>query len=118
MPYQITRADLGSISDVELAFATERLLPAWEDIPEDFKRGNLYTKIAEAIFYGRPMPELEMAFFEGFRDDGAAGALNKCVRAHLQSFGPNHQHKIAGVGFMMAHVFALQSVRTPRRSEA
>ena len=29
-----------------------RLLPPWEEIPDDFRRGNLYTEIASAVFYG------------------------------------------------------------------
>lgn len=52
MPYTLTRADLGSITDPELAFSTERLLPTWEDIPEEFKkdRSNLYVKLVSALF--------------------------------------------------------------------
>jgi len=111
MPFQLTRSDLTTITDVELAFSTERLLPAWEDIPEDFKRGNLFTRIAESIFYGQPMPEVEMEFLDGFQDEGAPAALNKCVRAHLQSYGPQHQHKIAGVGFLMAQVFKFRPAK-------
>lgn len=109
MAYKLTKDDLASVSDLELAFSTERLLPCWEDIPEDFKKDNPYSQLAEAIFDGRALPALEMEFLEGFEGDGVPQSLNKCVRAHLQSFGPKHQHKIAGVGFMMAQVFRLGS---------
>ena len=105
MPYALTLADMLSITDAELAFSTERFLPAWEDIPEAFKRGNEYTLIADAIFYGGQLPEGIMEFLEGFDDEKATAALNKCVRAHLQSSGPKHHHKIAGVGLLMAQVF-------------
>ena len=108
MAYSLSRADLDSVSDVEAAFSTERFLPAWEDVPEDFRRGNLYTKIAEAIFYATSLPKAQMAFMPGFSDPGAAAALNRCVRAHLQSWGPKHEHKIAGVGFMIAQACAFQ----------
>lgn len=103
MTYTITPSDLSSITDVELAFSTERLLPVWNDIPEEFKRGNLYTKLASAIFYGSELPECEIEMKEGFDPS----ALNRAVRAHLKSFGPKHEHKIAGVGFMVAQVAIL-----------
>lgn len=103
MPYAVTPEDLASISDAEMAFSTERLLPPWEDIPEEFRRGNLYTKLAEAIFYGRALPDCEIEMKEGFEPQ----ELNRAVRAHLQSFGPKHEHKIAGVGFMIAQAAVL-----------
>ena len=88
MAYAIERADLDAITDAEVAFGTERLLPAWDDVPEGFRRGNLYTQLAQAIFFALPLPDAELVFREGFEDPAAAGALNRCVRAHLQSFGP------------------------------
>jgi len=113
MTYKITRTDLASITDLELAFSTERFLPAWDEIPSEFKAGNLYTRIAESIFYGRPMPEFEMAFRGEFEDADAPAAINKCVRAHLQSYARKHEHKIAGVGFLMAQVFDLLPASQP-----
>lgn len=111
MSYKVTMEDLSSITDVELAFATERLLPPWEAIPQEFKDGNRYTALAEAIFYGRPLQDMEMHFLPGFDDEAAPAALNKCVRAHLQSYSPKHQHKIAGVGYLMAQVFRLEEAK-------
>lgn len=108
MPYILTRADLDSIREPEMAFSTDRLLPPWDEIPADFKDGNLYTELASAIFYGWELPQGEMAFRPGFEDAEAPAALNRCVRAHLKSFGPKHQHKIAGVGYMVAQVCALK----------
>ena len=43
MAYTLTPEQVESITGPERAFSTERLLPAWEDIPEEFKRGNVYT---------------------------------------------------------------------------
>ncbi|MYM92612.1 hypothetical protein [Duganella vulcania] len=104
MAYTLTRDDLASINDIEVAFSTERFLPAWEDIPQSFKQGNIYTTLAEAIFYGTSLPSGDMEFLPGFEDDDAPAALNRCVRAHIRSFGPKHQHKIAGVGFLISQV--------------
>lgn len=105
MTYRITLSDLNSVTDAEYVFGTERLLPDWEAIPSDFKTGNLYTKLACALFYGDASPNFTMIFLDGFQDEGTPQALNKCVRAHLTSFGPKHEHKIAGVGYMMSCVF-------------
>ncbi|MBA1280462.1 MULTISPECIES: hypothetical protein [Pseudomonadaceae] len=98
MAYTLTPEQIATVTKPELAFGTMRLLPQWEDIPEEFKRGNIYTELASAIFYGTPMPPCDIELNEGVE----ANALNKCVRAHLQSWGPKHEHKIAGVGFMIA----------------
>lgn len=103
MTYTLTPTDLASVSDPEAAFSTERLLPAWDDIPEDFRRGNLYSKLAEAIFYGWELPNCQIEMKDGFEPQ----ALNRAVRAHLQSFGPKHDHKIAGVGLMIAQAAVL-----------
>lgn len=98
MSYHLTPEQIDSITDPEWAFSTERLLPAWDDIPESFKKGNIYTKLASSIFYGTEMPECRIELFDGV----GAKSLNRCIRAHLQSFGPKHEHKIAGVGFMIS----------------
>lgn len=103
MSYTVTPEDMASISDVEMAFGAERLLPAWEDIPLEFQAGNRYTELAEAIFFGRDLPDCEIEMKNGFDPQ----SLNRAVRAHLQSYGPKHQHKIAGVGLMISHVATL-----------
>lgn len=98
MAYTLTAEQIGSITDPEFAFSTVRLLPALEVIPEDFKAGNQYTKLASAIFYGNDMPASTIELNEGVTPE----MLNRCIRAHLASFSPEHDHKIAGVGFMIA----------------
>ncbi|KQW19801.1 MULTISPECIES: hypothetical protein [Pseudomonas] len=110
MAYSLTPEQIASITKPEVAFSTERLLPAWADIPDEFKNGNIYTELASAIFYGTKLPPGTIEFNEGFTPE----ALNNCVRAHLQSFGPKHEHKIAGVGFMIASACTL----VPSDSEA
>lgn len=103
MTYTVTPEQMASISDVEMAFSTERLLPAWDDIPDEFRHGNLYTKLADAIFCGHELPECEIKMNAGFTPE----ALNRAARAHLQSWGPKHEHKIAGVGYMIAQAAVL-----------
>ncbi len=98
--YTLTPADLSSTTDAECAFGTTRLLPAWEEIPDEFKRGNQYTRLASAIFFGSDLPGGECFFLEHFEDAGKD--LDRTVRAHLRSFAPKHEHKIAGVGYLIS----------------
>lgn len=74
MAYAITPEQL-AVTDVEMAFGTTRLLAPWNEIPEDFKKGNLHTQIAEAIFYGTAVPEGEINFKPGFDPDTLRRAL-------------------------------------------
>lgn len=98
MSYLLTPELISSINDVEAAFSTTRLLPDWDDIPDDFKLGNAYTELVAAILYGTPLPAGEIEL-----NDGVEGAmLNRCVHAHLDSFTPKHEHKVAGVAYMIS----------------
>ncbi len=98
MAYQLTPEQIGSITDPEIAFSTHRLLPPWEDVPNEYWQGNIYTEVASAIFYGQELPHCSIELNDGVK----AEELNRCIRAHLQSFWPKHEHKIAGVGYMIS----------------
>lgn len=99
MTYELKAEDVNSISDAELVFSTARLLPKWDDIPDEFKKGNHYTKFIEKLFYGSDLPEYELEL--ELRMDITPERLNKCIMAHLKSFSTKHEHKIAGVSFML-----------------
>lgn len=114
MAYVLTPEQAASITDVEMAFSTDRLLPPWDEIPNEFRRGNQYTRLAEAIFYGTAMPDNDIALKPGFTAD----ALNRTVRAHLTSFGPKHEHKIAGVGYLISLAATLVSASSQKESTA
>lgn len=109
MPYELRPEDAASITDVEVAFSTSRLLPEWDAIPQEFVRGNLYTALAEALHFDWPLPVAEVAM----RDDFAPEAVNRVVRAHLRSFQPKHEHKIAGVGLMISKMCELVANAEP-----
>lgn len=96
--YRLTPEQISSVTDVEFAFSTDRLLPEWDSIPVEFKAGNIYTGLAESLFFGTQMPIYGVVLNVGVD----AEALNKCIRAHLKSFSSQHEHKIAGVGLMIA----------------
>jgi hypothetical protein len=101
--YSISASDLSSISDVEIAFGTTKLLPPWEAIPEDFRKGNQYTALVSNLFYGRPLPDSPISIVEGVKHED----LSRAVHAHLISYAPKHEHKIAGIGYMISKVATL-----------
>ena len=99
MTYAPTGKDLESITDAEVAFSTEKLLPKMVDIPDEFHgSGNIYTKIASAVFFGSKLPDGNVSVNDGIDE----GLLFRAVRAHLGSWAPKHEHKIAGVGYMIS----------------
>jgi hypothetical protein len=102
MSYCLTPEDLTTISRPEMVFGTQRLLPAWQDLPDEFKKGNEYTRLVEALFYGRPISGC-IQMKSGFDPE----PLNRAVQAHLRCFGPKHEHKIAGVGYLIAQAAEL-----------
>ena len=91
------------VRDVDVAFSTQKLLPDWDDVPTEFRNGNVYTELAENLQFGRPLPDMEIRLNPGVD----AAKLNRVVRAHLDSYGPKHEHKIAGVGFMISQLSTL-----------
>ena len=104
VPYTVTAEDFASITEPEVVFGTMRLLPNRESIPEQFYSRNVYTDTVDALFFGSPLPKGEVTFLPSFEDLAVIENINRAVRAHLASFGPKHQHKIAGIAYMMSMV--------------
>lgn len=101
MTYTLTVEQINSITDPECAFGTTRLLPAMEDIPAEFKGNstdNPYVALVNALFYGGKVPSMRIELMEGL----SAPKLHRCVHAHLTSFEPKHERKMAGVAYMIA----------------
>lgn len=106
--YTLTREALDTITDLEIAFGTTKLLPPYEIVPEEFKRGNQYTRLLNCMFSAVPLPEGNVVFKEGFADSEAPGKLRRVIEAHLRSYQPKHEHKIAGLGFLVSLACELQ----------
>lgn len=99
MSATVSLEDLGSISDVELAFGTTRFLPEAEEIPVEFNSvNNVYARIVSDIFYGSELPAWDIELEEGVKPE----VLNKFIRAHLTSWEPKHERKIAGVAYLLS----------------
>ena len=105
--YTLTRDSLETITDLDVAFGTTKLLPAYEQVPPEFKPsngGNVYTKIMDCMFSGTPIPKGNVVFRPGFDDTEAPKLLGRVIQAHLRSFEPKHEHKIAGLGYLVSQV--------------
>lgn len=96
--YTVTPEDFKSITDVDLAFGTTKLLPPEDAIPKEFFQDNPYSEIVNCLFFGKPMPPYQISFNPGVDET----LFVKAVRAHIASFEPDHNHKIAGVAYMMS----------------
>ena len=110
-PYTLERSALDTITKPEQAFGCTRLLPDYDQVPEEFKQGNAYTRLVSCMFSGDPVPDGEVIFRPGFTDPDAAKALLNAVQAHLRSFSPKHEHKIAGVAYMISQACELKEAQ-------
>lgn len=95
------------VSDVMLAFPASvvgEYLPEWNDIPEGFRKSwnsssgacGLASDIFDARFGGGE--KIGFVPMDGI-DPGAAW---RHIVACLGSFEPKHEHKIAGVGYLIS----------------
>lgn len=96
------------VSDLLIVFpgAIDHLLPDWNDIPEDFRRGNgearPWLKLQSDWFY-QGIPANALATKEGVDPDTAIRHV-KCIQG---SFSPKHEHKQAAVAWLMSRWFEL-----------
>lgn len=88
------------VSDVEIAFpatVTGKLLPPRELLTEDMWAGrHPYAQLANDWF-GRGLSEALFAWKPGIDQDKALRHL----RAVLRSWEPKHEHKLAGVAYLL-----------------
>jgi len=91
------------IADIDVAFGTTKGLPAYASVPDEFKRmnGTKWNKLFSDWFYGG-MKSLRLAPNEGVDKDAAL----KHIRALMKSCKSKHEHKEAGVAYLMSKYFA------------
>lgn len=99
MSYQLRPEDLDTVTDVEAAFGTTKLLPEREQIPK-YEHRAVYERYVAAMFYATPLPSCVLCMREGFEGKGLQ--LEKAIRAHLTSFEPKHERKMEGVAYMLS----------------
>lgn len=88
-----------AIDDATLAFPHSvigKLLPKWDAIPDEFKSNhNKYAELARKWF----LNGIKGITFNPDLDSNTAG---RHLQACLGSYEPKHQHKIAGVAYLMS----------------
>lgn len=100
----ISISDLQSITTLDASFGTTKYLPAREDIPKEFESSrNPYVRVINAIFHGEKMPDMSINLAPGVQ----IPLLQRFIRAHLASFEPKHEHKIAGVAYLLSRLCTL-----------
>ena len=91
------------ISDLDLAFGViaNQILPKYENIPDKFKRGNTkWNRLFNDWFFSG-LTELKLVPKDGV-DKNKALRMIKCC---MGSFEPKHEHKEAGVAYMLSGFF-------------
>lgn len=95
-----------AISDVELAFPAHvigKLLPEWSAIPAEFReQQSPWCHIAANAFSG-VNSKVEIALRPGIDRNLATRHLRAC----MGSYEPKHEHKIAGVAYLLSLWFEL-----------
>lgn len=100
------------ISDLDVAFPANicgKYLPPYSIVPEEFKRGKTYwnDRMNEWFFKGLN-PEMILIPKDGIDKQKALRQLKAC----LGSFEPKHEHKEAGVAYLMSLFFVKPSSAT------
>ena len=97
----ISQKDLETINDIEVQFGTTKLLPPMDQIPEEFvKETTKWNKLFNDWFFGG-VDDIQFAIKDGIDPELAL----KCIQAHMVSWEPKHEHKTAGVSYMMSLLF-------------
>jgi hypothetical protein len=75
------------------------LLPGYAEVPEEFKgwRGNEYVDAVDSWFF-KGMAKADWKAKPGIDAEKAWRHLSAC----MGSFAPKHEHKIAGVAYLMS----------------
>lgn len=89
------------LSALEVAFpaSVEKLLPKWQDIPEEFQcERTPWNRIVGQWFFRGLNKPLPFKFKEGVDERDALNHLQAC----LGSFEPKHEHKTAGCAYLLS----------------
>lgn len=94
--------EVPEVDDLDIAFPTRwrDLLPPQEDLTDDEWRGHTpFCKAIQSIFFrGGKLSDHGITMKPGVDGD----KVMRYIRATLGDFGPKHEHKIGGIGHMLA----------------
>jgi len=98
-PEQLDQID---IDTAEIVFGTTKFLPKYDDVPDEYKHGRTkWNNLFNDMFFSG-IESLEMEPKEGVDADKAWSV----IQAHMRSWEPKHEHKEAGVAYMMSMLFS------------
>jgi len=99
----VTQKDIDATHAKEVSYGTTRCLPLFNEIPEEFHdTKNIYNRMIDSWYIGEPLPKGEVKFKPGFREDGQA--LKAFINAHINSFSPSYERKIAGCAYLLSQI--------------
>jgi len=92
------------VSGLDCAFGSIKHLPAYEAIPEEFKSDhNPFVKLQQKWFFtGLDGDEIKP------KKGVVAGNAFAALRAIQSSYEPRHEHKQAGVAYLMSQWFDIR----------
>ena len=98
----MAKIEIPELSDVDLAYGTTKGLPSYAKLPDEFRRhdGTPWNKLVSAMFFSG-VKGLQFSPQPGVDADKAF----RHIRALLASWEPKHEHKEAGVAFLMSQYF-------------
>lgn len=92
-PQEVDRITLAFPADVR------HLMPDWEDIPDEFKRGDHpFCTVVSAWFSLGLNKDIEFHLYEDIDGD----KMLRHLMAIMGSFQPKHQHKMAAVAYLLS----------------
>ena len=95
--------EIQEVNGLDIAFGTKAmsLMPPYKDIPKEYKDGQTkWNKLFNDWFFGG-LSTLDLAPKEGV---DKLKALSH-IKAIMTSFEPQHEHKEAGVAYLMSEWF-------------
>jgi hypothetical protein len=98
------------VTDAEIAFEGDMasLLPEYKTIPEEFRReGHTFCGIVDKWFFSGLPKGTEFVPVDGVD----AIKAKRHIRAIMVSFRPKHEHKTAGVAYLLSKWF--KEIRVP-----
>jgi hypothetical protein len=93
------------VTDLDISFGgkMDLLLPEYKSIPEEFRRErHPFSRIVDNWFFSGLPKGTEFIPVEGV--DGTKAKRH--IRAIMVSFEPKHEHKTAGVAFLLSKWFS------------
>lgn len=94
------------VNKLDMAFGNVSWLPPWSEIPEQFKRGHTPENKLVGQWFFNGLTEQDVATLQprdGVEKERALAACSACLR----SYEPKHEHKEAGVAYLLNQWFVV-----------